>query len=93
MYEYYNKGFKIDALYTFGSPRVGDSKFEKNFGKSGIQYFRVKNGNDSVTENPDWGFYHVGKEIHINRRSWFSWFHTRPLDHKISNYIKSLEQM
>ncbi len=88
-----NKGYKIEAVYTYGSPRVGNSDWKKNFSKSGIEYYRIVNGNDIVSSVPKIFFYHVGKEIHINRRPFFSWFHNRFLDHKIENYIDNLYKL
>jgi triacylglycerol lipase len=48
-----NHGKKIDALYTFGSPRVGDALFVRKF--DGIfenRSFRVVNTSDVVTSIP-----------------------------------------
>lgn len=60
---YRHQKYDVSGLYTFGSPRVGDKKFdeffEPNFGRFS---FRVVNGNDIVTRVPprSFGFNHVG---------------------------------
>lgn len=87
----HNKGFKIDALYTYGSPRVGNLEWKKYFEKSGIKHYRIKNGKDFVTTIPKILFFHVGEEIILNPRSWFVPFSF--LDHKIENYLENLEKI
>jgi triacylglycerol lipase len=50
------------ALYTFGSPRVGDNDFGATL--SGVNVFRVANNRDAVpTVPPPLPFHHVG-ELH-----------------------------
>lgn len=50
------------ALYTFGSPRVGDSEFGETL--SGVNVFRVVNNRDVVTTlPPPLPFHHIG-ELH-----------------------------
>jgi hypothetical protein len=50
------------ALYTFGSPRVGDNDFGKTL--AGVPIFRVANNRDVVTTlPPPLTFHHVG-ELH-----------------------------
>lgn len=39
----------VQGLYSFGSPRVGDERFQKNFGP---QAFRIVHGRDIVTAVP-----------------------------------------
>jgi triacylglycerol lipase len=55
------------AIYTFGSPRVGDRKFVKFLR---TRHFRWVNNNDIVPRVPPrWlGYRHVGKEIYLSRR-------------------------
>lgn len=44
---------KISALYTFGSPRVGDSTFVQTFNSFfAVKSFRIVNASDMVTEIP-----------------------------------------
>lgn len=51
-------------LVTFGSPRVGTPVFKKKFNKrSNLQYLRVQNGCDAITQVPFFGFLHVGKHL------------------------------
>ncbi|MCA9048086.1 MAG: lipase family protein [Planctomycetaceae bacterium] len=54
------------ALYTFGSPRVGDKQFV-NYVK--LDHTRWVNNNDIVTRVPPaWmGYRHGGKEMYLNR--------------------------
>jgi predicted lipase len=88
----YNKGYNIESVYSFGSPRAGDYDWKKNFVKSGIEYYRVVNGDDLVPTMPKLFYWHVGKEVHINRRG-FSWFHRNFTDHLLTNYIANLEKL
>lgn len=45
--------FKIDGLYTFGQPRVGNYEFVNNFGsKFNQRHFRIVNNEDIVTRVP-----------------------------------------
>lgn len=53
------------TLYTFGSPRVGDHKWAKQF--KDIDTYRFVNNNDMVTSVPPFGFFtHVGDLKYIN---------------------------
>jgi triacylglycerol lipase len=54
------------ALYTYGSPRVGDKRYI-NFVK--IDHYRFVNNNDIVTRVPPrWmGYRHCGLEVYIDR--------------------------
>ena len=55
----------VQGLYTFGSPRVGDQKFQQRFG---LKAFRVVNGRDIVADIPPKGLYHhVGEPIFIDQ--------------------------
>lgn len=54
----------VQGLYTFGSPRVGDSGFKKQFS---VKAYRVVNDNDIVTAVPPPGLYrHVGELWYID---------------------------
>lgn len=55
------------ALYTFGSPRVGDHEYRKHVK---LQHYRWVNNNDIVTRVPPvWmGFHHHGQRIYLDRR-------------------------
>jgi triacylglycerol lipase len=57
--------YKISGLYTYGSPRAGDSDFVKSLK---VPHWRVKNNNDLVTTVPFWimGYRHHGKLVYIN---------------------------
>lgn len=51
-----SEGGRLDGLYTFGSPRVGDAVFAQNFTRmlagKGLTYYRFVNGDDVVTTVP-----------------------------------------
>jgi triacylglycerol lipase len=54
----------VQGLYTFGSPRVGDSRFRVQFPAKG---YRLVHNNDIVTELPLPGIYfHVGELWYID---------------------------
>tara|TARA_R110000824_G_scaffold252939_1_gene441786 strand:- start:872 stop:1627 length:756 start_codon:yes stop_codon:yes gene_type:complete len=57
--------FKIDGLYTYGSPRVGNSTFKENLK---IKHYRFVNNSDDVTKIPfyHWGYTHHGELRYIN---------------------------
>lgn len=86
----HNNGYNIEGVYAFGSPRVGGWSWKKNFTNSKIKLFRVISGKDIVTSVPKFLYFHVGEEININKRGFFSWFHDRFFDHKIENYIAGI---
>lgn len=64
------KGYKNVCLYTFGSPRVGDKNWTKQF--DDIEAYRIVNNNDAVTRIPPplW-FRHVGKLFYVNYKGLF----------------------
>jgi len=44
---------RVEALYTFGSPRVGDDRFVKAFNRAfAARSFRIANTSDIVTSIP-----------------------------------------
>ena len=53
------------VLYTYGSPRCGNTEYHKHFD---IKHVRVQNNNDAVPSIPPrlMGFKHVGENIYIN---------------------------
>jgi triacylglycerol lipase len=67
---------RLDGLYTFGSPRVGDAGFAAAFSRllsaKGTDYYRFVNNNDVVTTvpltalPPTVAFKHVGELKHID---------------------------
>jgi hypothetical protein len=55
-------------LINFGSPRVGDAIFQKNFdSKVNLFCLRVTNHRDPITVLPIWGYTHVGQEVLLSR--------------------------
>jgi len=59
-------------LYTYGSPRIGDSKFASWFSKTIPNSFRVTHGHDIVPTVPpaSFGFKHISREVyypHLNK--------------------------
>jgi triacylglycerol lipase len=89
-------------VFSYGSPRVGDKEFSKQFNKR-IECFRVVNQNDPVTKIPfPFRFTHVKKEIFLKEKNYF-WniFHKTGLlftgkmgvlyeDHNLDKYIEKL---
>jgi triacylglycerol lipase len=65
------KGQTIHSLYTFGSPRVGDSAFSKHFNQAlKSRTFRFVNGNDLITRMPPrpMDYNHVGQLYYFNHK-------------------------
>ncbi len=65
------KGQRIDGLYTFGSPRVGDSAFSEHFNEAlKACTFRFINSNDLVTRMPPrpMDYNHVGQLYYFNAK-------------------------
>lgn len=89
----HNKGFKIESVYTFGMPRTGNKEWKNRFDDTKIEHYRVVNAKDVVTTIPKLFYWHVGKEIHINRKGFFTWFHDGFFDHKMEEYIKHISKM
>lgn len=57
------------ALYTFGSPRVGDARFRQALLAKSRRIFRFVNSQDIVTQVPPPGiFLHAGTEKYIDRQ-------------------------
>jgi len=58
------------ALYTFGCPRVVDSKLAKTLDQRSVPVFRVVNSTDIVPRVPSsiWGFRHFGKLTYLNNK-------------------------
>jgi triacylglycerol lipase len=65
---------RLQGLYTYGSPRVGDVAFAQSFSRKfadmgGDRHFRFVHDNDVVTVVPPNGLYrHVGSLKHIDSR-------------------------
>ena len=80
---------------TFGSPRVGNRAFTKNFNSLITNSYRIVNGNDAVTKWPKvLGWYrHVNTLYKSKDTSWFSYLpFIRLLDHPMQNYIDGVEE-
>lgn len=58
----------VHGLYTFGSPRVGDRNFARNFNLEFNAAYRIVNNNDVVTRVPGrlMMFSHVGHFLYID---------------------------
>jgi triacylglycerol lipase len=86
----------IQGLYTYGSPRVGDGEFKKNFKVNG---YRFVNNSDIATKVPPAGIYrHVGEirfidsdgVIHDNTDRQPSW--ADEIQGQIKDVIEALRQ-
>lgn len=73
---------------TFGSPRVGNSKFKEEFNKN-VNCVRVVNSCDAVTMHPYWGYSHVGQEKRIGKITLYKYFGNIK-DHYLDSYEKNL---
>jgi hypothetical protein len=61
--------FKIEAVYTFGSPRVGNGTFQRDYNCAlGEKTFRLFNAHDPVPYVPPWlfGNRHVSTEAYLD---------------------------
>lgn len=61
--------FKIDGLYTFGQPRVGNYEFVNSFGtKFNKRHFRIVNNEDIVTRVPPraLGYFDSGNVLYLD---------------------------
>ena len=58
------------ALYTFGCPRVAESKLAETLDQRSTPVFRVVNSTDVVPRVPSsiWGFRHFGKLVYLTRK-------------------------
>ena len=54
------------ALFTFGSPRVGDKTYIRAIEASGLLHFRFVNNTDIVPRVPTWPFRHFGGMYYMN---------------------------
>jgi|LakMenE01Jun11ns_1017448.scaffolds.fasta_scaffold9941531_3 triacylglycerol lipase len=54
------------ALFTFGSPKVGNKEYIKGIEASGILHFRFVNNADIVTRVPPWPYKHFGGMYYMN---------------------------
>jgi triacylglycerol lipase len=64
-----NSSFDVHAVYTYGSPRVGDEGFKNHFVTSGLdkRTFRFRNNTDIVTRVPPFpDYFHVGQSQFID---------------------------
>jgi len=86
----------VQGLYTYGSPRVGDQDFRKDFN---VNTYRFVNNSDIVTKVPPPGMYcHVGELkyidsegiIHDNTNRWERW--SDEIQGKFNNVFNALGQ-
>jgi predicted lipase len=94
--EKYNE--KKINLVTFGSPRVGDSKWKTCFNnKKNIIYYRITNNRDIITVLPIWNYHHVGKHIYLDNKGLkyiddTLIFKHSFSDHVLFHYYKNIKQ-
>ena len=80
---YYHE-FKLEYLYQFGSPRVGNNEFSKDFNSYNISSFRITHYYDIVPHVPEefLGYKHISNEI---------WYNEDNSNYKICNDIDNNE--
>ena len=54
------------ALFTYGSPRVGNKEYIKGITDTGVLHFRFVNNTDVVPRVPTWPFHHFGGMYYMN---------------------------
>ncbi|PSB24656.1 lipase family protein [Stenomitos frigidus] len=81
-------------LYTFGSPRVGNSGFRDSFNQRVPKSYRFVYGMDIVPALPrPWqGYSHVDAEYRLGPRLSLNFVTQRFKDHAISNYLNALKE-
>jgi triacylglycerol lipase len=57
---------KVEGLYTFGSPKVGNSKYIRFMNELSIPHVRWVNNIDIVTRVPLWPYKHHSKAYYMN---------------------------
>lgn len=82
-------------IYTFGSPRVGNSGFRESFNRRVPASYRFVYGMDIVPALPrPWqGYRHVATEYRLGPRFSFNFFSQRFKDHAIAQYINALKDL
>jgi triacylglycerol lipase len=64
-----NQGYRVESVYTFGQPRVGNKAFARNYDRSlRERTFRFIKGEDVVPRVPGWllGYRHCGVRMFIS---------------------------
>lgn len=88
-------GQPVDALYTYGSPRVGNRAFRSEFNAILLdRTFRFVNDEDGVARLPmkALGYCHVGQKFRFDRSGHLE--HTIPSEFSLLDYAKDeLEEM
>lgn len=60
----------LKAIYTFGSPRIGNINFARYFkelnSESQVGFYRIVNKKDIITKAPCWDYTHFGTHIQID---------------------------
>jgi triacylglycerol lipase len=65
-------GIVVDAVYTFGAPRVGNGSFTRHYNANlHDETYRIENQDDPVPYLPPWlmGYRHAGTEVLLGERS------------------------
>lgn len=91
----YNYGQEVTVeAYTFGAPRIGNAAFAESYNARVPNTWRVVHGWDAVVGVPViWqGYRHINTEIKLNRPFTLRIISSRFQDHRISDYIRVLEQ-
>lgn len=82
------------AVYTFGTPRVGNDGFRESFNRRVPNSYRIIYGMDMVPALPrPWqGYRHVDTEYRLGSRFSLNFLSRRFKDHDIQSYIAALKE-
>ena len=100
------KGYDVAGVYTYGNPRVGDSKFKKAYDNLGIPTHRFVNSYDLVPRVPKIFYRHVERPVFMSgdgrllqkqesaTKLWL-WqvLGQRLGSHKMASYLPNLEKL
>lgn len=91
----YNFSQVAIEAYTFGAPKVGNSKFRDSFDRRVPNSYQFVQGMDIVPAIPRWwqGYQSIDTEFRIGSRWSWNFISQRFKDHAISRYIEVLKTL
>lgn len=93
---------RILHVVSFGSPRVGNKEWQASFDSHPrLTHTRVTHKKDIITSLPYLGYYHTGRELHMDGPTWTDKGYTDPMymaclyrysfgDHRCASYYRSV---